>query len=220
MNSEFSRRPYRSPIRQENVQRTRSRIATTARDLFLDAGYGPTSMTAIAKAAGVSAQTVYNTFGSKAALLKYVYDITLVGDEEPVPFAGRPEVQALYQVTDPREFLAGYVGLGAALQQRLAPLLAAIHAGAAAGDPDLVAHLAVVSREHRTGVQMAVGRLAELGALRCPPEDAVDAVWLLTRFEVWNLLRGQRGWPAERCVEWLAALAAGAVLPPAESGLD
>lgn len=58
--------------------------------LLLRQGDTATSMAAVAASAGVSAQTVYNAFGSKPGLVKRVYDVTLVGDDEAVPFAERP----------------------------------------------------------------------------------------------------------------------------------
>ncbi len=71
----------------EQARLTQRRIVDAAHRLFVEQGYGPTTMAAAAAAAGVSAQTVYNAFGSKPALLKRVYDIVL-GD---VP-AGLPVV--------------------------------------------------------------------------------------------------------------------------------
>ena len=40
---------------------------------------------AIAAHAGVSAESVYTGFGSKAALAKAVFDLVIAGDDEPVP---------------------------------------------------------------------------------------------------------------------------------------
>ena len=62
-------------------------------------------MSAIAAAAGVSVQTIYNTFGSKAALLKAVYDTTLAGDDEPIPMGRRPEFLAMEREQDPSALL-------------------------------------------------------------------------------------------------------------------
>ena len=87
----------------------------------------------------MSAQTVYNTFGSKPALLKAAYDITLAGDAQGLALAARPEVRQLYAETDAEAFLRGYARLGRTLLDRVGPLMLQIAAGTAAGDPDLVA---------------------------------------------------------------------------------
>ena len=73
-------RSYRSTVREESARRTRQLVADAARELFLTEGYAETSVAAIARKAGVSTQTVYNVFGTKADLLKHLYDVTLVGD--------------------------------------------------------------------------------------------------------------------------------------------
>lgn len=49
-------------------------ILDAARELFLDGGYAPTSMDAVATRAGVSKATVYATFASKADLFAAMVD--------------------------------------------------------------------------------------------------------------------------------------------------
>jgi len=207
-------RSYRSTVREESARRTRQLVADAARELFLTEGYAETSVAAIARRAGVSTQTVYNVFGTKADLLKHLYDVTLVGDDEPIPFAERPEVAELYSRTDPREFLEGYAAIGQVLLDRLGPLLGAITAGAAGGNPDLVAHLDKIGSERLVGATMAARRVAELGGLRpdVSLEEARDALWMLNSMEVWQLLTVSRGWSSERYVVWLGRAMVDAVV--------
>lgn len=208
-------RAYASAVREDAARRTKLGIAQAARDAFLRDGYASTSMASIARAAGVSGQTVYNVFGTKAHLLKYVYDITLVGDDEQVPFARRPEVLALYGLQDPRKFLTGYARIGLVLLERLGPLVGVVMAGAAAGSPDLVAHLETMGRERLIGATMAARQVASLSPLR-PDVDldrARDAIWTLNSVEVWRLLTVARGWSDERYVTWVGRAMADALLP-------
>ena len=107
-----ARREYRSELRSQQADQTRARVAQAAAGLFVRDGYAATSINAVARAAGVSAQTVYNIFGTKAAVLKAAYDIALVGDADPVPLAERADVRALYADPDPVRFLRGYARLG------------------------------------------------------------------------------------------------------------
>jgi len=209
-------REYRSRVREEGVRRTRAQIIDAARRLFLDRGYADTSVAAIAAAAGVSGQTVYNAFGTKADLLKHVYDVTLVGDDEPVPFAQRPEIQALLAEPDQAEFLRGYLGVGLVLLERLGPLLDVVRAGAAAGNADLVAHLRTVDEERLRGVTGMVRRLTTLGPLRAgvDPEQARDVIWSLSSVELWQLMVVRRGWSGRRWVEWAGQTAVETLLPP------
>ena len=87
-------RRYDSTRRKEQARRTRQTITEAARTLFTRHGYAGTTIAAIAQAAGVSAETIYATFGSKRAILSHLVDISVVGDDEPVPLLKRPFVQA------------------------------------------------------------------------------------------------------------------------------
>ena len=72
----------------------REAILEAARKVFLDVGFGATSMDAIAVAAKVSKQTVYNHFGSKeelfGAMIRNVCDRMLTAFEEATR-SGKPE---------------------------------------------------------------------------------------------------------------------------------
>ena len=184
--------------------------------LFLEQGYTATTMSAVAAAAGVSVQTVYKAFGTKPALVKRLYDVTLAGDDEPVPLADRPEVKALYAEPDPRRYLMGYAHLGRLLIERLGPLLRVLSAGARSGDPDLRAFVDTINGERLVGTGMGARHLAELGALRdgLSVERARDAIWTLNSVEVWSLLTEQRGWSAQAYEEWVGRAMADAVLAP------
>lgn len=211
----MTNRSYRSSVREDSARRTRMLIAEAASRLFLSQGYTESSVSAIAREAGVSGQTLYNVFGSKSGLLKHVYDVTLVGDDEPVPFALRPEVQALYAQRDPAAFLHGYVAVALVLLDRLGPLVRVIRAGAAAGNPDLVAQLETLDAERLVGVSGVVRRLRELSPLRdgVDVEEARDVIWTLTSVEMWQLMIGLRGWSGQRFVSWVGRTAAEAILP-------
>ncbi|GAB4070513.1 hypothetical protein GCM10028777_35890 [Angustibacter speluncae] len=208
------RRPYRAGLRAEQAAATRARIALAAADLFVRDGYAPTAVADVARAAQVSAQTVYNAFGSKAALLKAAYDLTLAGDDQDLPLAERPEVRALHAQTDATAFLHGYADLGRSLLERLAPLVLQVHAGAAAGDPDLVDLVATTNAERLVGTGMVARRIAELGALRpdLTTDQARDRIWTLNSVEVWHLLVDLRGWTPRAYADWVGDQLCAAVL--------
>src|SRR5215207_3350148 len=127
-----AQRVYQSPLREEQARETRRRVLGAAEQMFLDQGYG-TSVAAIAQRAGVSAQTVYNAFGTKAALAKRLYDVRSAGDDEPVPMAERPVFQQLAQETDPQQVLRLYAGVGRQIAERVWGLYAVLIAGATGG---------------------------------------------------------------------------------------
>lgn len=60
-------RRYDSTARQEQARQKRRAVLEAARRLFLDGGYGGTTVAAIAGEAGVFVETVYKTFGTSPA---------------------------------------------------------------------------------------------------------------------------------------------------------
>ena len=72
-----SRRPYRSALRDEQSRATRRRVVDAGAELFVERGYVPTTIDAIAERAGVSRRTVFTSVGGKAAVLKLAFDWTL-----------------------------------------------------------------------------------------------------------------------------------------------
>src|SRR5438552_17619522 len=101
MSKPVKSRGYNSPLRREQAARTRQRILDAAGDLFVQQGYGTTSIRQIADAAQVAPDTVYATFGSKARLLTALLDIRLVRGGQASAL-DRPEMQALRQQRGPR----------------------------------------------------------------------------------------------------------------------
>lgn len=198
-------RSYTSTVRAEQAEVTRRRVVVAAASLFRSDGYAATSVAAIARRADVSLQTVYNTFGSKAALLKRAYDVEIVGDDDPVPLADRPDVSALRVEPDAATLLRGYASLGRRVAERVGPLALQISAGAAAGDADLVLMRDTTDAERLHGAQMVARRVAEIGALEpgLTVEDARDIIWALNSIEVWHLLTELRGWSGERYARWV-----------------
>ena len=76
-------------LRAARVAENEERILRAAHDLFVRNGYRATTLTAVADAAGVAHRTVYVRFGTKAALLKRVIDVALVGDLAPIDVVSR-----------------------------------------------------------------------------------------------------------------------------------
>ena len=71
-------RSYRSELRQQQAEQTRSRVVEAAAELFAADGYARTTLAKIAAAAGVSAETVQGQ-GPKAALLIAAVEYVGVG---------------------------------------------------------------------------------------------------------------------------------------------
>ena len=82
------KRPYDSTRRREQARENRERIIQAAHDLFVREGYGRTTISDIARAAGVADETVYAAFGNKHTLLRQVWYVSFRGDEEDIPVVG------------------------------------------------------------------------------------------------------------------------------------
>src|ERR1051326_3882864 len=87
------KRSYDASRRREQARARRLAIVLAARELVERGRFRLTTIAAIAKHAGVSAESVYKGFGTKAALAKAVFDLELAGADEPGPGAGRPAQQ-------------------------------------------------------------------------------------------------------------------------------
>ena len=75
------RRTYDASRRQAEAVERRRRVIDAAHDLFLTDGYGATSINEIARAADVSPQMIYASFGSKAGILAKLTDVVVAGDD-------------------------------------------------------------------------------------------------------------------------------------------
>jgi AcrR family transcriptional regulator len=94
----------RSTYRREQAAATRERIAEAARHLFATAGYGSTSMEAIADAAGVAVRTVYTAFGAKREILSLICERWLEAAH------AREQAMAVLAEPDPVRRLHGAAG--------------------------------------------------------------------------------------------------------------
>ena len=199
------RRPYSSPVRGERARQTRQRVTEAATTLFLQDGYASTSLAAIANTAGVSVDTVYKTFGSKIGLLKEVLDVTIGGDDLPVPVLERAGPQALRAQTDQRAQVRMLVAGVTDQLERIRPLDDILR-GAAAVDREASAlRQDIQVRQRRAAMQTVVGWIAARGPLRddLTVTRAAQVVWTLTSPEVHLLMRDTGGWSQSSYRAWL-----------------
>jgi len=172
---------------------------------FLETGYANTSLAAIAGTAGVSADTLYKTFGSKIGLLKEVLDVSLGGDHAPVPLLERAGPQALREEADQRVqvrmLAAGVTGQ----LERIRPLDDILRSAAAVDREAAALREHIQVRQRRTAMRTIVGWIAAHGPLRddLSVDRAAQVVWTLTSPEVHLLMRDTGGWSEPSYREWL-----------------
>jgi AcrR family transcriptional regulator len=168
-----SARQYRLGRRQSEVEQTRSRILAAARSLVSELG-PESSVGNVAKRAGVSRITIYNQFGSKAALLE-----ALLAEAGPPAAGAGPEDATGDPVAELRLRIERACAAWAA-----DPRLHRQLAGRALGAPG------VASRDRPDDDHALAIRLAAHDRLRpgCSIKEAEDVIGTLTSFPVFDRL--------------------------------
>jgi AcrR family transcriptional regulator len=168
-----------------------------ARELFVAKGWAATGMRDVAAAAGVALETVYSHFSSKAGVLRAVADAAVVGDDEPVALAERPEFVAMGEGRRSARIRAG-AKLVTGVQARTAAV-AELLRQAAPHDQEIAEMLHSARERQRrdvaTAFELIVGRAPE------PPER--DGVWAVVSPEVYLLLVQESRWTPEQYEAWL-----------------
>jgi AcrR family transcriptional regulator len=199
--------------RAARARETRQRILDAAGRLFVERGYLPTTMRAIAQEARVAIPTLYLSFGSKAGVLAATLDTTIVGDDAPVPVLDRPWVQELRAEEDgARAVTLLCEGIGQSLQ-RVAPLYATMRA--ATGDADVAALLERGQQRRYLTERQLVALLAQKPGFNLQLDElrAADIIYGLLSEELYLLLCGKRGWTAEAWLAWVTATLSGQLFP-------
>ena len=170
----MSPREYRSDKRRAAAEETRRRILDAARALLAGDATPRLSVDAVAKAADVSRQSVYNAFGSKSGLLEALFDA--LADRAGMGLADAftaPDAAAALT-----RFAGTFCGFWASDRTVLRKLR-----GMAVLDRDLELLLRRRDEMRRTALTELLRRFGET------PDDAtVDVIWQLTSFETYDAL--------------------------------
>jgi AcrR family transcriptional regulator len=174
-----------------------------AGELFVERGYGATTLQGVAERAGVAVQTIYYAFGNKPSLLKELVDVTIAGDDEPIATMSRP------WFTDTLAAITGAAQLGAHVHgtrqilQRVAPILDMLRS-AAALDPSIASMW-----QQDTDPRFEVQAVAAKSLVTKPDartdvsaEEATDVLFGLLSPELYLVFVRDRGWTPERWEQW------------------
>jgi AcrR family transcriptional regulator len=168
-------------------------MVDAAAGLFAAVGYTAATMEAVAARSGMSVQSVYFAFHSKANLLRAALERAT-----PLP-TPRP------MAADPDEALVLRVEAAVRSLQATGPLALAA-AAAAPGDPAVEE---VRARHDGQRAQAAADLVQHLRALRplahgVTPRRVVDVVYGLLSPQLYALLVQERGWKPKRYAGWCA----------------
>ena len=173
------RRTYDSSRRRAQANETRAAVVRAARDLFIEQGYGRTTMADIAGRAGVSVETIYSAFGNKATLLHKAWDITVGGDDQDVVFHERPEVMAIRNEPDLARRFMLHATFSTQTAQRIAPFQLMVQSAAGA-EPAAAEMLDEMGRQRLAGMTVMAGEAAKTGQLAVTEDECRDVVWTMT----------------------------------------
>jgi AcrR family transcriptional regulator len=204
-NAVNARRRYESPRRREQARATRLAVLEAARVLFVERGYAATTIEAIAARAQVSPETIYATFRNKRSLLSALIDLSMAGDDAPVPILERSWVQAMRDEPDPERRLRILARNGRLILERTGPIYEVLR-GAAAADPEIASLWELNKGQRFAGQRELLRILTEGHRLRdgLTPKTAADVLFAVGSPETYRLLVIDRGWSPGRFERWYA----------------
>jgi AcrR family transcriptional regulator len=195
-------RTYRSQLRQQQAEQTRSRVVAAAAELFAADGYARTTLAKIAVAAGVSAETVQGQ-GPKAALLIAAAEFVGVGVSDEENILNLDVGRQLIAIDDPREALDFVVSVVTDVHTRTAKLAPALFGGANS-DPELDRYL----DDFIAGINGQVRRVLDIfrdrGWLRddVPFDELVETAAVVCSVETYLRITQRDRWSTDAYRTW------------------
>lgn len=205
--------------RRSGTAATRRRIADAALDLFSTRGYAATSLQAIADAASLHVQTIYQTFGSKPGVLEAACELARAGAEDPETAPSEwPWARALVAEPDPVKLIRHYATHVRTIAPRAGPLVAEIR-NAARADPELATFLAHIEAGRYLGPAGIVALLIDKKALRrgLDADGAAETMFAVSSYESYELLVVDRHRTPDEYERWLGDILCDLLLDPITS---
>lgn len=202
-------RAYNSENRQSQAAQTRERILQAAKRLFQTEGFDQVTIGKLAKAAEVSAPTIYAVFKSKRGVLQALMDEALPSDQ----FSAL--VDQSMQGGSPVNRLRITAKMARQIYDAERELMDVLR-GASVVSPEV--RELEQEREQRRHDRQAeyVSQLYQEKVLlpELTLDKARDIVWALTGRDLYRMLVMDRGWTPDEYEKWLAEQMARAVLKP------
>jgi AcrR family transcriptional regulator len=184
---------------------TRRGILEAANCLFIDGGYFATTIEAIAVRAEVSPETVYAMFKNKRSILSELMDVSMAGDDAPVPILDRPWVQQMSEEPDQRRRLQILARNGRLILERTAQTYEVLR-GAAASDQQMRSLVELNKAQRFAGqgklLRIVIGRDGLREGLTMTA--AVDILFAIGSPETYRSLVIDRQWSGARFERWYA----------------
>jgi AcrR family transcriptional regulator len=206
-----SPRRYDARARRQRAELRRQQVIESARARFQQDGFAATTMAALAADAEVSVEFVYKAFGSKAGVVRAIWEQALRGQQPRAAEARSDEVSQTAE--DPRVILRNWARLSAEVSAVGAPIHALVKA-AAATDHEAAALLEEIEESRRKRMQHNTQYLVRGRHLRpgVSPEQARD-ILMLGAGELYEILVLRYGWPTEPYIELVYTFLRASLLP-------
>lgn len=200
--TESTARVYRSELRARQARETRARIIAAAGELFARQGYQATTIAAIARAAGVSGETV-KTAASKAELLIAAFEVTFSGYEGAESLTDTDVAAGVLELPDDvfLDAVLAQITDANARGHRLWTVLL----GAALSDERVDEVLTQILHRRADDYRRLVDELIARGlaAPKAYPQATAATLSFLLSPESYQQLVAQSGWDADTYMQWL-----------------
>ena len=204
-------RKYSSPVREQQALATKNRIIDAAERLLVKKGFAGMTVAEVASNAGVSPQTVYAVFTSKAGIIMAAIEERVVNDEINID-----AIKLLHSTDDPYLILQSVAKVVRNIYEGNSPTFTAVY-GAKVVSPEL-AELEGEMNEMRLHRQEAIAHKLMASGKVLPHLDVQtvrDSIWVATSREIYYLLVIRRGWSPDKYESHLYSLLAASLVPPA-----
>ena len=210
----MDKRPYRSPLRQEQAEATRQRILEAGLRLFAARGYSASSISQIALEAGVSTETIYASVGSKRGIID-----ALLAQVDTMRIPDQAREAAAARGGSARAAIEVLAEMATGFWAKHHVLVGVLRKGI--GDPE-IGEAWVERQRARRGLIHGIVSSWPRGSL--PPDldvrRASDIAWALSSDEMFDLLVGMQGWTTTAYQEWLTSSLMRELLSDAAAGRE
>jgi len=183
--------------RQRQALATHALIVESSRSLFLECGYGATTIDAIAARAGVAVSTIYAVFKNKRGILKAIRD---AWHQE----SGQRDIYQAALAESEAPLRLALAAHATRRQWDTGAMMIAIYRGAATADAEAAAELDEALRGRRANLDRFIEQSAPFlrSDLTLPQASAIFRA--LTQAEIYQELVGVAGWSPDEYEHWLA----------------
>ena len=181
------KRPYELGKRLEQMGRTKSAVLAAARTQLESGGMREFSMETLAKASGVTRQTIHNLFGTRTGVLETLFDqIAVVG--------GMERMRDVMMARDAEAMLDGFIEVFSNFWAKNRLLLKRIH-GIAAIDPEFGKAIQARNQRRHMAAARVVERLDSGAKVRSAGDNSelIGSLVALTSFEFFDVLAESLG---------------------------